>query len=96
MSIGAQRGLAEPRMNWGKTILLTALVLALVVLHQDWWFWHDYDPRLFGFVPIGLAYHAAYSVACAVLMWILVRFAWPKHLESLEKHGPSQNEGGHE
>ena len=36
---------------------------------------------MFGFLPVGLAYHAAYCVAVALLMWALTRFAWPAHLE---------------
>jgi hypothetical protein len=39
---------------------------------------------VFGFLPIGLAYHAAYSIAAAVMMAILVRFAWPKGLAERE------------
>ena len=36
---------------------------------------------MFGFLPIGLFYHAVYSLAVAGLMWALVRYAWPAHLE---------------
>ena len=36
---------------------------------------------VFGFVPIGLAYHAAYTVLAALLMWLLVSMAWPSRLE---------------
>jgi hypothetical protein len=36
---------------------------------------------VFGFLPIGLAYHAAYSILASVMMAILVAVAWPKHLE---------------
>jgi hypothetical protein len=63
-------------------LLLTAVVAALYVLHQDLWFWREARPLVFGFLPIGLAYHAAYCVAIAVLMWTLTRVAWPDHLES--------------
>ena len=40
-----------------------------------------YAPLVFGFVPIGLFYQACFSVAAAFLMWLLVKFAWPEHLE---------------
>jgi Protein of unknown function (DUF3311) len=63
-------------------LLLTAVVAALYVLHQDLWFWREARPLVFGFLPIGLAYHAAYCVAIALLMWTLTRVAWPEHLES--------------
>ena len=64
-----------------KNLLLFLLVALVYVAHQDFWNWHKADPMIFGFLPIGLAYHAAYSIAAAVMMAILVKFAWPKHLE---------------
>jgi hypothetical protein len=66
-----------------KTILLTTLVVLFYVLHQDFWFWRDARPLVFGFMPIGLFYHAAFTAACAGLLWLLVTFAWPAHLEHL-------------
>ena len=61
-------------------LVLTLAVAALYALHQDFWFWRD--PRLvFGVLPIGLVYHAVYCLACAGLMWALVKFAWPRELE---------------
>ena len=58
------------------------LAIILYVLHQDVWFWRTARPLVFGFLPVGLFYHAAFTVACAGLMWLLVRIAWPGHLES--------------
>jgi len=58
------------------------MVAALYALHQDVWFWRAARPLVFGFLPIGLFYHAAYTVAIALLMWALVRRHWPAHLES--------------
>lgn len=69
-----------------KKYLLTLLVLVVYALHQDIWNWHQSEPLLFGFVPIGLAYHAAYSCVAAGLMWVFVKFAWPAHLENVEPH----------
>ena len=61
---------------------LAALVIALFAsLHQDFWFWREARPLVFGFMPIGLFYHAAFTVACAGLMWWLVRTMWPGHLD---------------
>jgi len=60
---------------------LAALAVLLYVLHQDTWFWTSARPLVFGFLPVGLVYHAAYCVAIAGLMWLLVRYAWPEHLE---------------
>lgn len=64
--------------------LLLLLVLVVYALHQDVWNWRKVDPLIFGFIPIGLAYHAAYSGVAALVMWLLVRFAWPAHLEKTE------------
>ena len=68
--------------------MLALAVAALYVLHQDVWFWDTARPLVFGFLPIGLFYHAAYSAAVAVLMVLLIRFAWPAGLErEAEAHG---------
>jgi hypothetical protein len=64
-----------------KRVLLIVAVIALYVLHQDFWFWNTAHPLVFGFVPIGLFYQACFSVAASLLMWLLVKFAWPDHLE---------------
>jgi hypothetical protein len=64
-----------------KRALLVLAVAVLYVLHQDIWFWRTARPLVFGFVPIGLAYHAAFSVAASCVLWLLVTYAWPSHLE---------------
>ena len=66
-------------------LLLVLATLALYLLHQDFWFWRD-GTLVFGAVPIGLFYHALYCIACAALMWALVRFGWPQTLEEAETH----------
>lgn len=63
-------------------LLLAAALASLYVLHQDVWFWREARPLVFGFLPIGLAYHALYCLAIAAVMWVLTRVAWPAHLES--------------
>jgi Protein of unknown function (DUF3311) len=73
--------LARPSKTYMKRILLIVAVVALYALHQDFWFWRTAHPLVFGFVPIGLFYQACYSVAAALLLWLLVKFAWPSHLE---------------
>ena len=67
-----------------KTFLLTALVAAIYVLHQDFWNWKQAEPLIFGFLPIGLAYQAGYSVLAAAMMAVLVRTVWPRHLENVD------------
>lgn len=64
-----------------KRALLVLAVAVLYVLHQDIWFWRTARPLVFGFMPIGLAYHAAFSVAASIVLWLLVTYAWPSHLE---------------
>jgi hypothetical protein len=56
-------------------------VAALYVLHQDIWNWREARPLVFGFLPIGLFYHAAFTVATSAVLWLLVKTAWPSHLE---------------
>lgn len=64
-----------------KTFALAGAILVLYALHQDVWFWRSARPLVFGFLPVGLAYHGAYCVAAALLMWTLTKVAWPDHLE---------------
>jgi hypothetical protein len=64
-------------------LLLTLLVLIVYLLHQDFWNWKKTD-LVFGFLPIGLAYHAGYSILASITMALLVKFAWPKHLEDVQ------------
>ena len=68
-----------------KKLLLFLLIAAVYALHQDLWNWRIAEPLIFGFLPIGLAYHAAYGVLASVLMAILVKTAWPGELEQLEE-----------
>ncbi len=65
-------------MNPGRGILYGVLVL-LFVLHNDWWLWGD--TRQVAGLPIGLAFHLAYTFATAAVMALLVRHAWPADLE---------------
>ena len=60
---------------------VASVLVSVYVLHQDFWFWRTARPLLFGFLPVGLAYHGAYCIATALLMWVLTRVAWPHHLE---------------
>ena len=64
-----------------KLPLLVFVVIAIYVLHQDFWFWRTARPLIFGFLPVGLFYHALFSVVASGVMWLLVTYAWPSHLE---------------
>jgi len=48
------------------------------LLHQDFWFWRSAQPLVFGLLPIGLFYHAAYTVASSLVLWALLRSLWPR------------------
>ena len=75
-----------------KSILLVVAVAALYILHQDIWFWRS-SYLVFNFIPIGLFYQGLFSVAAAFLMWLLVTFAWPSHLErEVEETKPREDE----
>ena len=66
--------------------MLTALVLLVFfALHQDLWFWRSAQPLVFGVLPVGLAYHAAYTLAVSIVMAVLVRLYWPSHLEEPDR-----------
>jgi hypothetical protein len=75
-----------------KRTLLVLAVFGVYLLHQDFCNWTRVEPLLFGFLPVGLWYHAAYSLLASALMWLLVKFAWPKSLEEVERK-PRAREG---
>ena len=75
-----------------KRTLLVLATLVLYALHQDFWFWRSARPLVFGFLPIGLFYHVCFSVVAALLLWLLVAHAWPKHLEEAEGKRPREGE----
>jgi uncharacterized protein DUF3311 len=75
-----------------KKFLLFLLIVIVYLLHQDFWNWKSAE-LLFGFVPIGLAYQVGYSILAAIMMAILVKFAWPEHLEKTEPLDPKKKKG---
>ena len=72
----ARRPSGRPRQQ-AKWWLFSLLVL-LYLLHNDLWLWRD-SSLLLG-LPIGLTYHVLFCLATAVLMALLVRWAWPSEL----------------
>lgn len=64
----------------GPAKVVWGLVILLAILHWDFWYWDD-RTLLFGFLPIGLAYQAGFSLAAAMVWALAVRFAWPSELE---------------
>ena len=81
-------------MKW----ILTLLTAGLVILHQDLWNWAKADPRLFGFLPVGIWYHGLFCIAASVLLALWVACCWPTHLEDVEPEPGvvrDPNAGGH-
>jgi hypothetical protein len=79
-----------------KKFLLTAMIGVVYLLHQDFWNWKRAEPLLFGFLPVGLAYHAGFSILAAIMMGVLVKFAWPRDLEDVTPRNvdPKQRANG--
>ena len=67
-----------------RALLYAALVL-LYALHQDLWLWDD--PRIVLGLPVGLTYHVLYCLVAALLLALVVRFAWPTAVESPAERG---------
>ena len=84
----------ERRESSRRRLLLALLLSALYALHQDFWFWHAATPLVLGFLPIGLFYHVAYTVAASLLMALLVKWAWPAHLEAEAVEGDEMPSAG--
>lgn len=61
--------------------LVWILVAVLIIAHQDFWFWETHE-FVFGFLPIGLAYHIGLSIAAACVWYLAVKYAWPDDLET--------------
>ena len=55
-------------------------VIVLAIVHQDFWWWDD-GSLVFGFLPVGLAYHALFSIAAALVWAGAVKWTWPSHIE---------------
>ena len=75
-----------------KRILFIVFVL-LLLLHQDSWNW-DNANLVLGFMPVGLFYHACYSLVAALFWGIVMKVAWPTELEEWAEGGAESPEGG--
>jgi hypothetical protein len=52
-------------------------VIALIVLHQDFWFWDVAKPYVFGFMPVGLAYHVLISLLASAVWFFATLYCFP-------------------
>ena len=64
--------------------IVFALIVMLMILHHDFWWWDDSETLVFGFIPIGLAYHAGVSIAAGILWAMAVKFCWPQDVDVME------------
>ncbi len=51
--------------------LVAAILIALYILHFDFWFWHR--PQVLLGLPVGLLYHVGYCVVVAITLAALTR-----------------------
>ncbi len=68
--------MTQVTQNRSGPVIITVLVLVLLVLHQDNWFWTD-GRLVFGFMPMALFWHACISIAARVTWWLATKIAWP-------------------
>lgn len=61
-----------------KTIVVSAVLLALYLLHFDFWLWQR--PELILGLPVGLLYHVVYCVGISVILALLLYTAWQRDL----------------
>lgn len=69
--------------------IIAALVVLLLILHQDNWLWTS-ETRVFGFLPIGLFWHACISIGASLTWALATVIAWP--VEEVEIDSNSANE----
>lgn len=72
-------------------VVVWVLVVVLLILHQDNWFW-DNPKLIFGFMPITLLYHAGISIAAGITWFIATKIAWPE----FDEVAPESTKGGAE
>lgn len=57
-------------------LMIAGIVISLIVLHQDNWFWNS-KYLVFGILPIALFYHACISIAASCTWLLATKIAWP-------------------
>ena len=83
-------------MRNGRALVLYLAVLALCVLHQDFWWWDEAEPLVFGFLPVGLAWHLGISIAAALVWFLMVTVAWPRELRDFDAGSRDASPVGHD
>lgn len=83
---------ASPKSRLGRRLVWIWVAL-LFLLHHDFWWWDD-GALVFGFLPLGLAYHCAYSLVAGITWWLATRFAWPEEIEEWASSGDATGAPG--
>jgi hypothetical protein len=76
--------------------VVIGLIVLLAILHHDAWWWDAKEPLVFGFMPIGLAWHAFISLASGLVGLLAVTTCWPDHLDdeaASDNAEPARSEG---
>ncbi len=81
--------MTSSQMHRSGPLIIAVMVVLLLIAHQDNWFWTD-NTLVFGFVPVGLFWHACISVAAAGTWWLATRIAWPFHGEGTDGLGDGE------
>ena len=76
--------------------LVLALVVLLILLHHDFWWWDSIDPLVFGFMPIGLAYHVLLSILTAGVYLLAMHYWWPADVEVADHEAAAPSRRGPE
>ena len=66
-------------------VLIFGSIVLLAILHQDFWWWDDSSTLVFGFIPVGLAFHAGISLSAGILWALAVRFCWPSGVDEIKE-----------
>lgn len=76
-------------------LIIAALVLLLMILHQDNWNWNNSN-LMFGFIPVTLFYQMCISMGASAVWFLATKIAWPEDLEEkvLAEVGEKTKEGG--
>ncbi len=63
----------------GRSRKILILALGFVFLHLNYWMWDD--ARIVLGLPANLLYHVALSLVLSLVLFVLVRRAWPRYLD---------------
>jgi hypothetical protein len=77
---------AKKKLVWG-------LVVVLFLVRYDFWYWDD-RTLVIGFLPIGLFYHMVLSVLAGVCWFLVIKYAWPSHVEEWADANDDGGNGG--